>query len=407
MIYERVNDLIKCDKFMDALELLENHQNVSLLSIKYLSLLYRYYGQLEKEVELFAKYGHYYLDDEYILKRKKEISVNYTELLVPRKTLNENNKNNNLILNKVVNKGRLCFTVSSNNEYLSLLIECLHSILSCDDFQACPIYVVDCGLSAAKIVQLKKINERINVIEVDSVLLENKIKLQSEHRYLTSLIYRGFFDDLFSCHEYCFYIDSDAWIQDQSCLYDYIRLAEKQGIAISRHPFNVNVVKSSHWLKRNTLTSEQEKIVIGYPAVINCCNCVRIKSKEYKEYKDTLIENVVSMGAKWGIDQEVALYIAAKHKLKLLPNEYAYEGPVRLNIEADGSHVLYTNTDKLIKLFHLGGGLMFKNRKWNYFTDVDHVSNNEKKAKFRTSTHFFVPQWKNNDWITKELKRLC
>jgi hypothetical protein len=405
ILYNLISELLKNKKFIDAIELLEKLECHSPFSVKQLSLLYRFYGQLEKEILLFHENTTFFLNDPYLIKRKKELDKNLIELLVPRKTLNSPNTFSNSIKNNIVLKGKLCFVVPSNDEYFSLLIECLSSIIGCDEFEECPIFVANCGLNNSNINTLKNLNKRITVVEIDGILSKNKIVLSHNEKYLAALLFRGFFDDLFSDFEYCFYMDSDAWIQDQSCIYDYINLAINQGIALPKHPFNVNVSKSSHWLNRKTLTLSQEEFVIGFPAIINCCICIKINSKEYGDYKETLINNVASLGANWGVDQEVFLYIAAKYKLQLLPNEYAYEGKINLKIEEDGSHILYSKINELIKIFHLGGGLMNKKRKWNYFTDVDSVFQHN-NIHLRTSTHFFVPEWENTTLIKNELYKL-
>lgn len=403
ILHSKIKELLKYKEFIEAIELLEKFQFHSSFSIKHLSLLYRFYGQLEKEIILFHENKTFAFTDPYLIERRKELDRKQIELLVPRKILNTSTTFSDSIKKNIVSKRKLCFVVPSNDEYFGLLTECLSSILSCDEFEACPIFIANCGLNSSNILTLKNFNSRITVVEIDEILSKYEIALSQKEKYLSALLFRGFFDELFSDFEYCFYMDSDAWIQDQSCIYDYIDLATNQGIALPKHPFNVNVSKTNHWLNRGTLTQSQEELVIGFPAIINCCICVRIKSKEYSDYKETLIKNATTLGANWGIDQEVFLYIAAKYKLKLLPNEYAYEGAINLKIEDDGSHVLYSNMNELIKIFHLGGGLKFKNRKWDYFTDADWVYQEDKKIKLKTSTHFCVPEWRNRNWLHNEL----
>ena len=403
---KKIKLFIKQNKFIEAIELLEDIKSASSISLKYLSLLYRYYGQLEKEITLFEKYEAISTSDDYLINRAKDLQRNMLEHLVPRKTLNVSRKNHNPIREAILSKSKLCFVVPSNDEYYSLLTECLSSILSCNEFNQCPVFIANCGLSNARVIDLKKISNRINVVEVDEVLTKHNIHLNQEKKHLSALLFRGFFDELFAEFDYCFYLDSDAWIQDQSCLYDYIKLAMSQGIALPKHPFNVKVSETNHWLNRNTLTAAQKKNIIGYPAIINCCICVRIKSKEYRDYKKTLLKNVAELGANWGVDQEVFLYVAAKYKLKTLPNEYAYEGAIKLKIKNDGSHTLFSKNNRVIKIFHLGGGLMFKNRKWNYFTEAEWQYEINKKIKLATSTHFFAPKWNDRSWIYDELNKI-
>lgn len=401
-----INDLLKNNKSIDAIELLEQIKSHSTFSFKALSLLYQLHGQLEKEANLFSENQTITLSDIYLSERNIELNRNPIELLVPRKVLNTHIEFSKIIKEEIVLKKKLCFVVPSNDEYFSLLKECLSSILSCEEFEACPIFIANCGLSLSNINILQTLNHRINVVEIDNILSKYKIGLSQDNKYLAALVFRGFFNELFSNFDFCFYMDSDAWIQDQSCIYEYINLAKKQGIALSKHPFNVLVSKDNHWLKRDTLTNTQKELVIGFPAIINCCICVNLKSMEYLDYKETLLKNIVTLGVNWGIDQEVFLYVAAKHKLELLPNEYAYEGAIKIKVDEDGSHILYSNMNEPIKIFHLGGGLKFKQRKWDYFTNADWINQENKKIQLRTSTHFFVPKWKNKNWIANELLKL-
>jgi hypothetical protein len=146
-------------------------------------------------------------------------------------------------------------------------------------------------------------------------------------------------------------------------------------------------------------------IVIGFPAIIACCFCANTRSTQYQDYRDCLVKNIRESGIHWGIDQETLLFIAAKYNLSLLPTEYAFEGNPMLKIEADGSHFLFTKENKLIKIYHLGGGREYQEKKWTYFTEADLISS-DRKIQLSTSVHFFAPDWRNGNLIADQLKEL-
>jgi len=208
---------------------------------------------------------------------------------------------------------------------------------------------------------------------------------------LASIFCRGFLRELIADATYYLWIDADAWIQDEGGVAEYLNAAMNQGISVAAHPFGRSVSRDSHWIRRGTLTESQVACVVGHKALIACCFCVDASSDSYAAFCDTLRQNLSTIGAKWGMDQEVLLYITASMGLTLLPNEYAFEGAPLLRLDADWNHLLYVDVDKPVQVYHVGGGLKQAHRKLETVVECHHRLGTGKTIQLTTSNRYYVP----------------
>jgi hypothetical protein len=295
---------------------------------------------------------------------------------------------------------RFCFVTSANSQYLSLLIECLESLEAARLYRRAPIFVIDCGLTAGEKEFLMGRFRRIEAI-VEPECGTWKRELSAATSYVQAVLARGRFRELFPGYRYYFWIDADAWLQDETGIDDFLHLAVQQGIAVPEHPFRVRVASHHHWLQRKSLTEAQKDAVIGARAIIAAVFCVDAESDIYSEFAEIVRTNIDLLGPNWGIDQEVLLYMSAKHRWTILPIEYAYEG-VPLQAPTGNPYALYTADGRLVKLYHLGGG-RGSTRKWNYFLNSKTMLENPRYSPLGPSTHYRVWPWRDKAVLKAEL----
>jgi hypothetical protein len=394
-----VKDYIVADKWAQALEVLG--QSAQEQRILYCcSLLCRLMDSYDEELRIIDRALSEFRGWGYMEARKRWHELPLFERLEPRPPFEMN-------LRRVERRPsddllkRFCFVTSANSRYASLLIECLESLEASGFYKGAPVFVIDCGLTASeKDFLMRRFSQIGAIVEPECVV--SKRVLTTANRNVQAVLARGHFRELFPGYRYYFWIDADAWLQDETGIDDFLHLAVNQGIAVPEHPYRVKVAPHHHWLHRDTLTEAQKGAVIGARAIIAAVFCVDAESDMYDEFTETVKKNIELLGPNWGMDQEVLLYLSARHTWKILPVEYAYEG-VPLRDPAGGNpYALYTTDGMPVKAYHLGGG-RGSTRKWNYFLNPEPLPERPSYSHPWLSIHYRVWPWREKAGLKAEL----
>lgn len=300
----------------------------------------------------------------------------------------------------------LRFVTASDSEYLPLLRGCVRSILACRHFAPARVVVLDCGFTEAERQEVESLDDRVQVVPLTAHRWFWEGVCQGDPR-MASILCRGFLPELLKDARYCFWMDADAWILDESGVAEYLSAAKIHGIGLPEHPFGCAVQRHSHWMKRGTLTPRQVDAVIGQRAIIACCFCADLSSEAYGLFAATLRDNLARLGAKWGLDQEVLLYTMSVLQVPPLATEYAFEGTPLLEFDAEWNHVLYARPHTPVYIYHLGGGIKERQRKWEVFGECLYVRGQDDVIHLTTSKHFFVPPRRSGALLEQLIAERC
>lgn len=125
---------------------------------------------------------------------------------------------------------QLVFVSAADSRYFELLVELIESIQATRLYTNIPICVLDCGLTED---QKSYLFERSNVSDIKDpgwdVEMEN-YPISGRK----AIVSKAFLSKHFPKYRYYFWIDADAWIQDERSLDMFINHAQEYGIGITQ-----------------------------------------------------------------------------------------------------------------------------------------------------------------------------
>jgi len=125
---------------------------------------------------------------------------------------------------------KLCFVSAGDSRYFDLLVELLESLKATRIYKDTPINVIDCGLSEG---EKRYLSGNFQVREIKPPTWDLPVRLGEIPAELEAMAVRAFLPMNFPGYEYYFWIDADAWIQDERSLASFIYNAETVGLGIS------------------------------------------------------------------------------------------------------------------------------------------------------------------------------
>ena len=129
----------------------------------------------------------------------------------------------------MINK-KVVVTLADTN-YYEMLIELINSIRSFDESSDVDICVLDAGLSETQIASLSNKVKEIKKAEWDIQVPKYKVRGKD---WLKSQVSRAFLPNYFPNYEKYLWIDSDAWVQDWSCIELYFKACEEGKLGITQ-----------------------------------------------------------------------------------------------------------------------------------------------------------------------------
>lgn len=125
---------------------------------------------------------------------------------------------------------KLCFVSAGDSKYFDLLVAMLESIEATRLYNDTPINIIDCGLSKEERDYLSDV---LQVREIKPPIWPLSLELEGIPSGLQAMAIRAFLPMNFPGFGYYFWIDADAWIQDERSLAHFISNAETAGLGIS------------------------------------------------------------------------------------------------------------------------------------------------------------------------------
>ncbi len=217
---EMARKLVQENEFEVAKQILEKeHQDLEALYL--LSLLYRYDDEYDKERAVVEKSLALDADQNYMKDRLKWHNLPIFDRVVPRKPLHLPRDPDTTPSAEVLEN--MCFVTGADSKYFELMVECIESIKATRLYKDVPICVLDCGLTD---------EEKHYLIEKLSV---KEIKDPKKSSYISELLLginisltaRTILHHIFPGYQYYFYVDADAWVQDERSIDRYLNLSQK------------------------------------------------------------------------------------------------------------------------------------------------------------------------------------
>lgn len=353
------------------------------------SVAYRVLGLCNDELSLIEVGSERFPSDSYIASRKEKHISGVAFEPVARKTFCAENDDISRFSARF--GGSSCIVTAANDVYFSLLKECLICVHSLNLLRSFSIFVIDCGLSNESKQIICSDFPLVSIVDVSVDKQFWEVFCGGDSR-LATILCRAFFKKYLPGFRYVLWIDSDAWIQSEPGVVDLFSLAERQGLAIPEHPFKKRFSRDSHWAKRGSLTDEQIEKVLGHRAVIACCFCFDVESEVYTRFSSLVIQNIKSLGPRWGIDQECLLLCVVEYHLDLLSTEFAFEGELSVSFDAEGFPLFFSTSGVPVSVYHLGGGILMQDRKWVGFKKCTSVCGYTFPDGLSFGNHFLIPR---------------
>ena len=125
---------------------------------------------------------------------------------------------------------KLCFVSAGDSKYFDLLVEMLESLKATRLYRDTPVNIIDCGLSNEERGYL---SDALQVREIRPPIWHPALALAEVPSGLEAMAVRAFLPMNFPGFSYYFWIDADAWIQDERSLTRFISNAVTTGLGIS------------------------------------------------------------------------------------------------------------------------------------------------------------------------------
>ena len=223
---ERVDlakQLLREGEFAIAKQMLQKEVN-DADAFYLLSLLHRYDDEYDQEKNIIDQALAIDSSHAYMRERLAWHNLPIFDRVVPRQPLNLPRDPKTTPSAEVLEN--MCFVTGADSKYFQLMVECIESIRATQLYKDVSVCVLDCGLTDEEKEYLTEklgVNKIINPQETSHI--PSALKGIS-----ISLTARTVLNKIFPGYQYYFYVDADAWIQDESCIGRYLSLSQKYGI---------------------------------------------------------------------------------------------------------------------------------------------------------------------------------
>lgn len=125
---------------------------------------------------------------------------------------------------------KVTFISGSDHKYFPMLLEWVHSIRAFPQSKGMDICILDSGLTAEQVEQLKPLVASIHKPDWPFEIPARKIR---GREYLKSCICRPFINTYFPGYDVYFWMDADTWVQDWSSIALFLEGAHRRKIALA------------------------------------------------------------------------------------------------------------------------------------------------------------------------------
>lgn len=241
-----MNKILKWYNESNYLELINHYQYLpkSKDNIYMLSLLLRLTDQYDKEYKLLISNKKKYSDWSYINQRLNWHQLDEFDKLVPRPLLKKKQLlKTNLIQQHDLDK--LIIVTGGDSGFFTWIVETIESVRAGGLYKNVQIGVIDCGLLKEQKLYLQQNFNNITIKDPGFDFASLSMLAQSwkcgipdkNIEAFKAITSRAYLDQHFSGYEFYFWIDADAWIQDENSIQEYISLAKKQSVGMSENNF--------------------------------------------------------------------------------------------------------------------------------------------------------------------------
>jgi hypothetical protein len=349
--------LILDQDYKMALQILERYEDS--ISLKIRALLERYLGEYRKEYETLQQALSINPNDSYLQDRLTWQQLPLFDRLVPRKPI-VISRNLDLTPSQDVLE-QLCIVTSggSDHPYWQLLIQLLESIEATQLYKNIPIMIFDCGLTDDhKNFLLTRFKVQAICNPGWDILLSNNQGIKGQKNGgrnhfdgLKACMSRPFMTQHFPGYKYYLWLDTDVWIQDETCIDHLIHQAQKYGIAAPACP----VV---WWL--SSVPEKYRQNLSQQTSVFSGMFCM---DRTYAtKWQNVMTEFLSETEIFWGFDEATMnITFAQTCDFDQLMPEYFQPTDIMGLPLADEEGVLYYPLDnKVAGTIHLGGSMLIK-----------------------------------------------
>jgi hypothetical protein len=336
-----------------------------------LSLLYQLAELFQSERQLLEDSLHIFPNSRYVASRLKWHNLNDFDKVVPRPEFRANFRSMPHLGQEEFEK--LIIITGGDSAFFTWIIETIESVRAGGMFKDVQIGVLDCGLdkNQKNFLYQKFSNVMIKDPGFDFAdpsqlskswqcgIPDNNI---NAFKAITS---RAFLDKHFPGYYYYFWLDSDAWVQDESVLVDYILLAKKQSVGMSENNM-AQYCQETMFYSDKYMTKEMQEAI--QPSNMATCAGVLCLTPEFLREWRVLVKELYRQ--KKIVNNSPTLYCAIHKFVRLpefLPHRYQFffrkEGLPLI----DENQVLYgAESFEPCGIIHLNG-LYGVREKYRYF----------------------------------------
>lgn len=125
---------------------------------------------------------------------------------------------------------RVALISSCDHNYFPLLREWIHSIRRAPGSRGMDICVLDSGMTAEQLEQLRPLVDRLATARWPTAIPAKKIR---GREYFRACVNRPFLNDYFPDYEYYFWMDADTWVQNWDAVELFLEGAARGKIALT------------------------------------------------------------------------------------------------------------------------------------------------------------------------------
>lgn len=218
---------------LDAARKILEHCLEDTSALFLLALLSRYHEEFDNELMVLQKLSP---NHDYILERLAWHKLPWRERLVPRKTVPPTQPRQ-APSPAVLEKSAI--VTGADAAYFPFLTQAIESVQNSNHYQHIPLCILDCGLTDEQ-KHILQTQYKVHAIQTARWIVEPRktqldlsgIKTVPLHSGYKGIMNKPFLFDYFPEFDFIFWMDADAWVQDDRALDTTLRLTEQYGIGI-------------------------------------------------------------------------------------------------------------------------------------------------------------------------------